>query len=173
MAEPSRFIEVVDVIGVLASVVGLGLTLYLLSVAKGARQAAEQAREAALSSARRRSLSEELENVRRMVQQVGNLLQQEEWLAVQMRTEEILGTCRAAMARWGDGLSVATRDDVLRAANLVKSIAQKSSEYGDRDLTPAEKNKLTSTHLTASGLIHVALGEAHRQEERDDNGTGN
>jgi hypothetical protein len=36
-----------------------------------------------------------------------------------------------------------------------------------------EKNKLTSVHLRASGLIHTALGEARRLEERDGDNNAN
>jgi hypothetical protein len=168
MADANYFIHAVDIVGAVASVVGLGFTIYVLSVAKDAKAAAEQAREAALSSARKRSLIEDLEDIRRMIQQVGNLIQQEEWMAVHMRTEEIVGTCKVAMARWGDGLSIEAGDGVVTAGNLLQSIAAKSSEYGERPLTPPEKNKLISTHLRASALVHTALGEARRLEERED-----
>lgn len=110
---------------------------------------------------------EDLEDVRRMIQQVGTLIQQEEWTAVHMQTVEIVGTCKSAMARWGDGLTIETRDGVVTAGNQLQSVAAKSSEYGDRELTLPEKNKLTLVHLRASGLIHTALGEARRLEERD------
>ena len=171
MAETSKF--VLDIVGAIASVIGLGLTIYLLSIAKDALTAAEEARDAALLGTRQRSLIEDLEDVRRMVQQVGLLIQQEEWMAVHMQTEEIVGTCKSAMARWGDGLAEATRDGVATAANLLQSIAAKSSEYADRDLTMPEKNKLTTTHLRASGLIRAALGEARRLEERNGDNDAN
>jgi len=171
MADWNYLKPAIDVVGAVASVVGLGFTIYVLCVAKDARDAAEEAREAALSSTRRRSLVEDLEDVRRLVQQVGLLIQQEEWMAVHMQTEEIVGTCRSAMARWGDVLNGETKDGVVTAGNLLQSIAAKSSEYGDRELTLPERNKLTSTHLRASGLIRSALGEARRLEERNgDNG---
>jgi hypothetical protein len=57
----------------------------------------------------------------------------------------------------------------MTAGTLLQSIAAKASEYGDRELTVPEKNKLTSTHLRASGLVRTALGEARRMEERTGN----
>jgi len=173
MADLSTYLPAIDIAGAIASVVGLGFTIYVLCVAKGAKKAAEEAREAALSSTRKRSLVEDLEDVRRMTQQIGNLIQQEEWMAVHMRTEEIVGTCKSAMARWGDSLPIKARDGVATAGSLLQSVAAKSSEYGDRELTMPEKNKLISTHLRASGLIHTALGEARRLEERDGDNDAN
>jgi hypothetical protein len=167
MADINYYLPAIDIAGAVASVVGLGFTIYVLCVAKDAKRAAEEAREAALLGARKRSLIEDLEDIRRMVQQVGNLIQQEEWMAVHMQTEEIVGTCKTAMARWGDGLTAEARDGVISASNLLQSVAAKSSEYGNRDLAPPEKNKLISTHLRASGLIRTALGEARRREERN------
>ena len=82
MAEESHFIALTDIVGAAASVIGLGLTIYLLRIARDVKSAVERAREDALSTTRKRSLVEDLEDVRRMVQQVGNLIQQEEWLAV-------------------------------------------------------------------------------------------
>jgi hypothetical protein len=172
MADLNNYLPAIDIAGAVASVLGLGFTIYVLSVAKDAKSAAEAARDAALSAVRKRTLVEDLEDVRRMVQQVGNLIQQEEWTAVHMRTEEIVGTCKSATARWGDALSVETRDGIGTAGTLLQSIAAKSSEFDRRDLTPVEKNKLISTHLRASGLIHTALGEARRLEERNGNGNG-
>src|ERR1039458_651605 len=71
------------------------------------------------------------------------------------------------------GLTDETRDGVMTADTLLQSIAAKASEYGDRELTVPEKNKLTSTHLRASGLIRTALGEARRLEERSGNNDAN
>jgi hypothetical protein len=173
MADQSHLITVTGIVGAVASVVGLGLTIYLLRIARDVKKAVERAREDTLSTTRKRSLVEDLEDVRRMIQQVGNLIQQEEWLAVHMRTEEIVGTCKAAMARWGDGLPNKAKDGVGTAGSLLQSVAAKSSEYGDRDLSAAEKNKLISIHLRASGLVYAALGEARRIEEREGSNDGN
>jgi hypothetical protein len=173
MADLSTYLPAIGIAGAIASVVGLGFTIYVLCVAKDARRAAEEAREAALSGTRKRSLIEDLEDLRRMIQQVGTLIQQEEWMAVHMQTAEIVGTCKSAMARWGDGLTIETRDGVVTAGNLLQSVAAKSSEYGDRELTMPEKNKLTSVYLRATGLIHTALGEARRLEERDGDNDAN
>lgn len=172
MADLTNYLPAIDIVGAAASIFGLGFTIYVLCVAKSAERAAEAARVAALSAVRKRSLVGDLEDVRRMVQQIGDLIQQEEWMAVRMRTEEIVGTCKSAMARWGDALRVETTDGVGTAATILQTIAARSSEFGSRELTAAEKKKLTTTHLNASGLIHSALGEARRLEERTANSDG-
>ena len=84
MSESGKF--AVDLIGVVASVAGFLLSLYVLKVAKGARRAAEEAR----ALARKRDLVEELGDASQKLQQVGNFLQRGEWLGVQIRTAEVL-----------------------------------------------------------------------------------
>ncbi len=169
MADLNNYLPAIDIVGAAASVFGLGYTIYVLCVAKDAKRAAEAARDAALSAVRKRSLVEDLGDAVRMVEQVGLLIQRDEWMAIHMRTEEIVGTCKSAMARWGDALDDETRTGVMTATTMLQTIAGKSSEFGVRELTPAEKGKMVLTHLRASGLIHTALGEARRLEERNEN----
>jgi len=59
------------VTGTLAGVAGFGLSIWVLVVARGARDAAQAAR----TLAQRRSLVEELEGAFQKVQQVGNFIQ--------------------------------------------------------------------------------------------------
>jgi hypothetical protein len=167
MAESSKF--VLDIIGAVASVAGFFLSLYVLRVAKGARKAAKEAK----ALARKRNLVEELDDASQKLQQIGNFLQQRQWVGVQIRTAEVLAICREAMVRWSDHLSEERRNGVLTAMTQVQTIATQLAEIGHRELTPRENKGLATAHLKASGHISDALGEARRQEERDGSNDGN
>ena len=165
----NRFVVATDLLGVVASIAGLVVSLYVLRVAKDARRAAEEAR----TLARRRNLVEELDDASQKLQQVGNFLQQRQWVGVQIRTAEVLVICREAMARWSDHLSKKRRSGVLTAMTHVQTIATQLAEIGQRELTPQEKKNLAESHLKAAGHISDALGEARRLEERDGSNDGN
>jgi hypothetical protein len=89
------------VIGTVASVLGFGLGIWVLIVAKGAKQAAEAAR----SWARKRTLAEELNLAKQYIEQVGDFLNTQEWMAVRIRSQEVMTRCRESLTRWPDGLS--------------------------------------------------------------------
>lgn len=151
------------VTGTLASVIGLGVGIYVIIVARGARDAAQAAR----AGARRRNLVEELEGASQKIQQVGNFIQQEQWVAVRLRTEEIIAACKLTLTRWPDELSEQRRNEVITASTLIHSIAVAAAGIVDGQLTPQQKRKITDAHMRASGHISSALGEARREDERN------
>jgi hypothetical protein len=155
----------------LTSVAGLIVSLYVLSVAKDARDAAEGAR----ALARKRDLAEELGDASHKLQNVWNFLQNGQWIGVQIKTEEVLVICRTALSRWSDHLSDERKNGILQAINLIQSISAKVTEIAEREVEvaqPGENKKLASTYFKASGYINTALGEARREEERDGSNNG-
>jgi hypothetical protein len=149
-------------VGTTASVVGLALSGYVIHVTRGAREAARAAEVAAQKSVRKRSLVEELEGVNHKADQLGALLHHEQWFAVQMRIQEISTICSQILSRWPDGLSEEKRGDILKAAELARSIATRivsAADIGSRE-------KLVTVQLKLSGHISGALGEARKKEER-------
>lgn len=163
-----------DFIGTLASFAGVVVTVYALRAAKGARKAAREAARATEIIARRRNLVEELTDVSSKLQQLGHFLGQEQWIGVQIRTDEILASCRAALTRWSDHLPPERRDEVLRATELVRSVATRSAQFSlQQPPTPIDKKRLADTYLKASELLNGALGEAHRRDERGYSTDGN
>lgn len=163
-----------DLTGAVASVIGVIITVYAFRAAKGAREAARAAARAAELTARRRNLVEELDDISSKLQQLGHFLGQEQWIGVQIRTEEVLSICSAALKRWSDQLSEERRDEMLQASALVRSIATTSTKFSaQQPLTPADRRRLADTHLKASELLNGALGEARRREERGTGVNGN
>ena len=166
MAESSNL--VLGIVGAVASVAGFFLSLYVLRIAKGAKKAAEEAK----VLARKRDFVEELDAASQKLQEVGNFLQQRQWLGVQIRTAEVLVICREAMARWSDHLSKKRRNGVLTAMTHIQTITTQLAEIGQRELTPQENKNLAEAHFKAAGHISAALGEARRLEERDGSSDG-
>jgi hypothetical protein len=150
------------VTGTLASVAGVLMGIYVIHVTRDAREAAQAAR----TLAQKRGLIEELEDALQRIQQVGNLLHQEEWVAVRMRTEEVLGACKTTLTRWPEHLSEERKNEVLKASALLRSIIVTTAGV-DGQVTQQQKEKLADAHIRASGHISSALGEARREEERN------
>jgi hypothetical protein len=150
-------------VGTAASVVGLAISIVLIFITSGARKAAEEAKAATETAARKRGLVEELENINHKADQLGVLLQHEQWFAVQMRVQEVLAICSQILSRWPDGLSEEKRNDLLSASQLVRSIA---SRLASKEFSPAERKKLVDTQLKVSTRISFALGEAKNAMER-------
>ena len=86
MADLNNYLPVIDIAGAVASVVGLGFTIYVLIVAKGVKKQVEEAK----ALARKRNLVEELNDASQKLEQIGNFLQQRQWVGVQIRTAEVL-----------------------------------------------------------------------------------
>lgn len=152
-----------DLIGTMASVAGLIVSLYVLQVATDARKAAEDARDIS----RKRNLAEELDDISYKLQQLGNFLATQQWVGVQIRIEEILAVCKMAMTRWSDHLSEHHMNEIRTAVTLIQSIATQSAELSHKELSPAQKKKLINTHLRASGLVNSARGDARKGEEKE------
>jgi hypothetical protein len=163
------FVQKIDIIGGVASVFGLIITVRVLFVARGARKAAEDAR----TLARRRNLVEELDDASAKLQQIGIFLHQQQWFGIQLRIDEVAAICRSAMTRWPDHLPEERKNNVLTAVQLMRSIAALSAELSVREPSSAETKKLKTTHSKASEMINDALGEARKEEERDGANNGN
>jgi hypothetical protein len=148
--------------GNLASVVGLSVSVWVLIVAQKAREAAEEAR----ALARLKVLVEELDEASSKIQQLGIFLREQKWDLVQLRIEEILGSCKSVLARWGDHLIGDSRNNLLKASNITRSIALVAGKSSVRQLTEAERLRMSSGQIRAAELISTALGEARKVEER-------
>ena len=142
---------------------GLAVGIYVMVVARGARAAAQAAR----AMARRRNLIEELESASQKVHQVGTFIQQNEWLAVRMRTEEIQAACRVTLTRWPDQLSLERRNEVITASKLMSSVALVVAGAVREQLSAQQLQQIADAHIRASGHISSALGEARKEEERN------
>lgn len=159
-------ISVWTAVGTIASAVGLGISVWLIFITKGARKAAEDAEETVQTYTRKRDLVQELEAVNHRADQLGALLHHEQWFAAQMRIQEIQSSCSEILSRWPDGLPEEKRGDLLRAAELSRSIARRLPSDTQTRPTEAERGRLVDVQLKVNRHISSALGEARKTEER-------
>ena len=148
--------------GSLVSVLGLALTVWTLAVARGARKAAEDAR----SVARGRNLVETLEEANSKIKQVGIFLRQRKWEVTQLRVEEVLGSCNAALARWDDPSFATAKNNLRTICTQLRSLAALSSNWSATPPTEEEHKRALRVQLRSSELISGVLGQARRTEER-------
>jgi len=146
----------------MASVAGLLLGLYVLKVAKGARKAAREAR----VIAGKRNLAEELQQAQKSIEQIGDYINKREWMAVRIRAQEIMTSCRESLTRWPEGLSIDERNNVLSVTSLVNSIANEAADPDVNDFRSAKLKRLSATQLRAAELLSSALGEARNRAEQ-------
>jgi hypothetical protein len=150
------------IIGTVASVGGLIVTIFTFLAATGAKEAAEKAKEAA----RGRSLVEELEMGERRIHEIGTFLDLDQWGLVRLRATELLSICGAVAARWPDKLSVEKKNNILKAQELVLSIGTTVAIAKVKAPTREAVKSMAATQLRASQLISSVLAEALSQQER-------
>lgn len=148
--------------GNIASVAGLVISIWVLVVARKAKQAAEETR----SAARRKNLSDLWEEARNNSRQVNIFLKGGSWEAAQIRAEDVSSNCRHALARWGDTLPESAESDLLEVAELSDSIIDASIASSMRQLTEDGKLLIVRVATRAHFLISSVLGEARKAEER-------
>lgn len=148
--------------GNLASVVGLAVAALTFLMARGAKQAAEEA----LSVARSRSFVETLEEATSKIQQVGIFLRQRKWELAQLRVEEVLGSCKAALARWDDPTFRPARNNLRTVCTQLRSLAALSGRWSTAEPTPEEHRQGLAAQSRSSELISGALGQVRKTEER-------
>jgi len=149
-----------NVIGTIASVVGLLVGLWVLAVASGARDAANEARRLA----QRKNLVEELEQASEKTQQLGIFAKSQQAAIVHLRANEVIVACSSVLTRWSDHLGVDTRNALLTARTKIRSIATLVSQQPEP--TESQWASIATTQLDVVEMISGALGEARRTEER-------
>jgi hypothetical protein len=142
--------------GSIASVWGLGVSIYVLFVAKGARKAAQ----AAIAAERGRTVLEQLEDAAEKNSHIGLFARGGKWDLVQLRAEEVMTSCRTIVARWGDGeVLKESRNKLLMVATQMRSIVEEAGKNN------ASAENIFNAQLDASEKLSVVLGKAHKQQE--------
>ena len=142
--------------GSIASVWGLGVSFYVLFVAKGARKAAEDAR----SAERVRTALEELEDAREKCTQLGQFARIGKWDLVHLRAQEVMATCRATVARWGEDQALKdSRNKVLQVATLMRSIVEET--HND----DVNRKAILEAQLNSDEKLSAVVGRIHKEQE--------
>jgi len=147
--------------GNVASVLGLGISVWVLIVAHGARAAAEQAR----SLARLKSLVEELESAANKVQLIGIFLRDRKWEIAHLLADEALSVCRATLTRWGDQF-MESKNSLYNACTELQSISDSCITSVAVALTATDWQQTIRAQREARKLISSVVGRAKKAEER-------
>ena len=140
------------------------ISIYVLIVAIGARQAAR----AAQLRAQRHSAAEDLEAARSKVQEVGHFLSTNNWEVVRIRSEEISNTCQTLLGKMDDdALRRKIRNRLLVVAEIMGTLANRAADAQALPLSPSEKSNATATQLKAGQLLSAILGESRSLLEKE------
>jgi len=132
----------------------------VLWVAKGAKQAAEQARDLT----RLKTLVDELENAKEKVHEIGIFARAQQSEVLWLRAAEVIAICKIAATRWARDLDVDAKNDLLNARSQIHSIAELASQT--TPLTEKQWKRISAAQLRSSDLISGVLGSARQKEEK-------
>ncbi|MHB8754644.1 MAG: hypothetical protein ACYC92_06755 [Candidatus Acidiferrales bacterium] len=139
-----------------ASVVGLGVSVATLVVARGARAAAE----AAKTEARRQNLVDEIQDAQKKAEQLGTYLSQQKWEIVQLRSQEVITSCSQILRRWGaDSLSQTSHNNLLRVQQQVGSIAKVAIRSLRNPPSDIEFELMSIAHNKAFNILSIEAAE--------------
>lgn len=150
--------------GDVASVAGLIVSIWVLVVARKARQAAEDAR----SAARLKSLAEFLDEASAKIVQVAVSLRDRKWDVVQLLALEVSGNCKLASQRWGDYLPNRARSDLRTVTTILRTSVDLATESSLRSVENEEIRQALLAARDAVELIKGVLGAARKAEERNE-----
>jgi hypothetical protein len=148
--------------GNLASLAGLVVAGFTLRAARKARDAAEGARE----QARRRSLSEDLQDAKNKSQEVGHFIRDGKWQGAYLRSQEIASTCSVALTRWRTELTETSKENITRARTHADSIARVSMLADVTAPTTSQIETISTSQRRMTQLLSEELGESLRVIER-------
>lgn len=150
--------------GSLASIIGLGVSIWTLIVATGAKQAAQEA----IRESRRQKLTEELQNAVYRVEQLGHHILLRKWEIAYIRAQEIASACSLVLRRWPDSLSESSKDRILLAQSQAASIARASMRAHAVQPSEQQIQRIVAAQLRAFQLLSAEKGEALAIMERKD-----
>jgi hypothetical protein len=126
-----------DLIAGLASIIGLGISIWTLIVATGARKAANEAREAV----RKGNAAEELKNLSRVADEFLSYIEAGEASAAVLRARDLMSATSMASRRWQRFLTVEDRNKLEEAYAQISVISRSLSTNGAPS-TPQQKDKM-------------------------------
>jgi hypothetical protein len=146
--------------GDIASVWGLGVSIYVLYIAKRAREAAEEVR----STERIRTVLEELQEAAQKCTQVGQFARDEKWDLVHLRAQEVMTSCRLVIARWGtDDVLKDSRNSLLQVATQMRSIVEATHEANVRG------RAIQDAQIRSDEKLAMVVGTVHREQDKGNN----
>lgn len=142
--------------GNIASVWGLAVSIYLISIARGARKAAQEAR----SGEKARSALQDLRQAAEKNTQIGVYARSAKWDATQIRAEEVMNCCHSTVARWKDDPGFKeSSNDLLMVATQMHSIILEAAKSNTR------ATSIMSSQVTSSEKLSAVIGRVEREQD--------
>ncbi len=142
--------------GNVASLWGLGVSFYVLFVARGARRAAEDAR----SAEKLRTAIVGIEDAAAKCTQIGQFAGVQKWDVVELRAQEVWTCCRTTLARWGETEALTeSRRKLSEVATLMRSIVEESRSPNVNGKT------ILQAQLDSHEKLSVVLGKIQKEHK--------
>jgi hypothetical protein len=142
--------------GSIASVWGLGVSIYLISIARGARKAAQEAK----VGEKARTALQELRQAAEKNIHIGQFARTFKWDALEIRAEEVMNCCYETVARWKDDPQFKQScDDLLMVAVQMRSIIV---EAGKKRV---DAPNIVDSQLLCGEKLNTVIGRIQREQD--------
>jgi hypothetical protein len=121
----------------LASIIGLGVSIWTLVVATGARKAASEARTAVFQG----NAAEEFKNLSRIADEFLSHVESDQVAEAVVRARDLMSATSLASKRWSRFLTMEERTSLEEAYGQI-SVISRTLSTTDGELTPQKKAKL-------------------------------
>ena len=142
--------------GNIASVWGLAVSFYVLTVARGARRAAQDA----VSAEKLQTALAGLKDAAAKCTEVGQFAGVQKWDVVRLRAEEVMTCCRTTLAAWGENEALTeSRRKLNEVALLMRSIIEESHN------TDVNEKTILKAHLDSREKLSVVVGKIQKEHK--------
>lgn len=132
------------------------MSIYLISIARGARKAAQDAR----SGEKARTALQDLRQAAERNTQLGMYARHGKWDAVQLRAEEVMNCCHSTVARWKeDAAFKESSNHLLMVGTQMHSIILETAKPNIR---PAN---ILGAQVTSSEKLSEVIGRVQREQD--------
>jgi hypothetical protein len=121
-------------------VLGLIISLVVLWYAKKASEAARAAKEVVL----KRNVADDLEEARRIAQELPAFLRMNKWEVAQLKADELRMQASWLIARWEDRLDTVSRSRLMTARELLRSMVEDLNKMVQNSISEKQKADVLS-----------------------------
>lgn len=134
------------------------MSVYLISIARAARKAAEDAR----SAEKVRTALHELERAAEKNTQIGHSARAQSWAVVQIKAEEVMTCCYSTIARWKDDAAFKdSSNDLLMTATFMRSIVLEANKPN------ARVANILKAQIDSSQKLSAVVGQVQKQRDSE------
>jgi hypothetical protein len=146
-----------------ASVVGLVFSFLAFVFSKRASKAAREARDSVLQ----KSFGQDMNDANRAAAEIVYFVSMDRGDMASFRTRELMSQTSYFIARWKDKLPEASKKNLVKARQQLRTIQQKISARAVGDMSPDQKSQLSRACQQVSSIFSEEHGNSIRATDKE------